>query len=79
MSSNRPMTLGRQSGRAAEASARRSHFFPRPVAGVAEKMGLKPGLAVNSVARDDSGGPWGVDSEATRGKAKGTFKSNADL
>ena len=45
-------------------------YSPVRVTGMADKMGLIPGLAMDLTTRDEHGNPWDFNCEAMRAKAK---------
>ena len=54
-------------------------YSPVRVTGMAEKMGLKPGLALDLTTKDEHGNPWDFNVEAMRIKAKKIVKNKAAL
>ena len=52
---------------------------PVRVTGMADKMGLIPGLAMDLTTCDEFGNPWDFNVEAMRAKAKKIIKSKAAL
>ena len=54
-------------------------YSPVRVTGMAEKMGLIPGLAMDLTTCDDHGNPWDFNVPAMRSKAKSIVKSKAAL
>ena len=49
-------------------------YSPKRVTGMAEKMGLIPGLAMDLTTCDQFGNPWDFNFPATRAKAKKIVK-----
>ena len=54
-------------------------YSPVRVTGMADKMGLIPGLAMDLTTCDEHGNPWDFNSEVMRAKAKKIVKSKASL
>ena len=54
-------------------------YSPVRVTGMADKMGLIPGLAMDLTTCDDHGNPWDFNCETMRAKAKKIIKSKASL
>ena len=54
-------------------------YSPVRVTGMADKMGLIPGLAMDLTTCDEFGNPWDFNVEAMRAKAKNIIKSRAAL
>ena len=54
-------------------------YSPVRVTGMADKMGLIPGLAMDLTTRDEHGNPWDFNCDAMRAKAKKIVKSNSSL
>ena len=52
-------------------------YSPKRVTGMADKMGLVPGLAMDLTTCDEHGNPWDFNCEAMRVKAKKIVKSKA--
>ena len=54
-------------------------YSPVRVTGMAEKMGLIPGLAMDLTTCDEHGNPWDFNVSAMRSKAKSIVKNKAAL
>ena len=54
-------------------------YSPIRVTGMADKMGLIPGLAMDLTTYDEHGNPWDFNIAAMRSKAKAIVKSKAAL
>ena len=54
-------------------------YSPQRVTGMAEKMGLIPGLAMDLTTFDEHGNPWDFNNDVMRAKAKKLVKSKAAL
>ena len=54
-------------------------YSPTRVTGMADKMGLIPGLAMDLTTCDEHGNPWDFNCETMRAKAKKIVKSKAAL
>ena len=54
-------------------------YSPVRVTGMADKMGLIPGLAMDLTTYDEHGNPWDFNVDAMRQKAKAIVKSKAAL
>ena len=52
-------------------------YSPVRVTGMADKMGLIPGLAMDLTTCDEFGNPWDFNCEAMRAKAQKMVKSKA--
>ena len=54
-------------------------YSPVRVTGMAEKVGLIPGLAMDLTTHDEHGGPWDFNGAVLRSKAKKMVKSKAAM
>ena len=54
-------------------------YSPVRVTGMAENMGLIPGLAMDLTTYDEHGSPWDFNNATMRQKAKAIVKSKAAL
>merc|ERR1712023_33597 len=52
-------------------------YSPVRVTGMADKMGLIPGLAMDLTTHDEHGNPWDFNCEVMRAKAKKMVKSKS--